>query len=72
MHLSKSRFAHLASYPVLFAFLAFTACSPDNSPTTPSHDSPDLARGGVQGPDFRAAKAAQDKHTERLLAKTGV
>lgn len=72
MHLSNSRFARRASYPVLFAFFAITACSPDNSPTTPSQDSPDLARGGVQGPDFRAAKAAQDKHTERLLAKAGV
>jgi hypothetical protein len=54
---------------VLFAIVFAAACSQDS--TSPS-ESADFARGGEQGPDFRAAAAAQAEHSERLMAIDGV
>jgi hypothetical protein len=62
---------------VLFISLALAAagaalsCSEQSPPTAPA-DHPALARGGVQGPDLSAAIAAQERHTDRLLANAGV
>lgn len=46
-------------------------CS-DRSDTTAPMGRADLARGGAQGPDLRAAMAAQARHTDELLAREGV
>ena len=62
---------------VLFISLALAAagaalsCNEQSTPTAPA-DQPVLARGGVQGPDLSAAIAAQERHTDRLLANAGV
>jgi hypothetical protein len=53
---------------LIFAF----ACSDNETPTTAPTDESAFARGGVQGPDLRAAIAAKDKHQDRLLAKLGI
>jgi hypothetical protein len=47
------------------------ACS-DRSETTAPTDRPDLARGGAQGPDLRAALAAKARYTDQLLKQEGV
>ncbi|HEU4698567.1 MAG TPA: hypothetical protein VFS40_05270 [Gemmatimonadales bacterium] len=51
--------------------LAFAACSGDRTdPTAP--DAVSAARGGAPGPDLRAAIAAQERATGRLLQNDGV
>ncbi len=53
--------------------LAVTAgCRDSTSPAAPRELTPSLARGGVQGPDLRAAMAARAKYEARMLAKRGV
>ena len=54
---------------VLSAIVFAAACSSDS---TSPEESADFARGGQQGPDFRASAAAQSKHSERLMAIDGV
>jgi hypothetical protein len=61
-----SRFAAVA------AVLLLGACAPDREPTSPTDNTPDLARGGEQGPDLRAATAAKEKYVERLLSRGGI
>lgn len=46
-------------------------CREQPAPTAPS-EQPSLARGGAQGPDLSAAIAAQERHSDRLLARPGV
>lgn len=60
----------LAATLALAAGASF-ACSDQSEPTAPS-DRAALARGGTQGPDLRAALAAQARYTDQLLAKQGV
>lgn len=67
---SRLRHTMLAAALALAAGGVF-ACSDRNEPTAPG-DGPSLARGGGQGPDLRAALAAQARYTDRLLAKSGV
>jgi hypothetical protein len=47
------------------------ACSDRGEVTAPA-DHPGLARGGVQGPDLRAALAAKARYTNQLLKQDGV
>ena len=47
------------------------ACSDRGEVTAPA-DQPELARGGAQGPDLRAAIAAQERHTPQLLKQEGI
>jgi hypothetical protein len=54
----------------LVAILAFAAACNDN--TGPTGDSPSLARGGQQGPDLRAAVAAQARHEKDIMSRAGV
>lgn len=54
----------------LVAILAFAAACSDN--TGPTGDSPSLARGGQQGPDLRAAIAAQARHEKDIMSRAGV
>ena len=54
----------------LVVVLAFAAACSDN--TGPTGDSPSLARGGQQGPDLRAAIAAQARHEKDIMSRTGV
>jgi hypothetical protein len=61
----------LFAVAVAFSTAGTFACS-DRSEVTSPTDPASLARGGVQGPDLRAALAAKAKYTDRLLAKEGV
>ena len=54
---------------VLSAIVFAAACSSDS---TSPEEAADFARGGRQGPDFRAAAAAQSRHSERLMRIDGV
>ncbi len=54
---------------LVFAMALVAACSDG---TSPSSDTPSLARGGQQGPDLRAAIAAQAKYENQIMAKSGV
>jgi hypothetical protein len=47
--------AYASRFTALAAALAFSACTPDQEPTSPTDNTPDLARGGVQGPDLPSA-----------------
>ena len=65
--------ASLAAFGRVFVVagaLFATACSTDN--TAPAGDGAEFGRGGVQGPDLRAANAAKEKHVERLLQQEGI
>lgn len=55
----------------LAAASAALSCNERSTPTAPA-DQPALARGGLQGPDLSAAIAAQERHTDRLLANADV
>lgn len=69
MHLNASPAAF--GRALLFAGALFVAaCSTDS--TAPAGDGPELGRGGAQGPDFRAANAAKDKHVDQLMRQDGV
>ncbi|HEU4799992.1 MAG TPA: hypothetical protein VFS94_05115 [Gemmatimonadales bacterium] len=50
---------------------ALAACSDTSGPTS-GNDGISAARGGVPGPDLRAATAAKNKHVDRLIAQAGV
>jgi hypothetical protein len=54
---------------VLSAVVFAAACTSDSTSPT---DSADFARGGTQGPDLRAAMAAQTRHEASIMAITGV
>ncbi len=51
--------------------LALAACSDTSGPTS-GNDDLSAARGGIQGPDLRAATAAKNKHVDQLMARAGV
>jgi hypothetical protein len=70
MHRSFHPLARRAGRTVVLAAIAFAAaCSSDS---TSPEESADLARGGAQGPDLRAATAAKDKHAEGLMRQEGI
>jgi|SRR5687767_614532 len=69
MHLNASPAAFGRALLLVGALFA-AACSTDS--TAPAGDGPELGRGGAQGPDFRAANAAKDKHVEGLMEQDGV
>lgn len=64
--------ARASRFAIFASLLLLGACATDREPTSPSGDSPDLASGGVQGPDLRAATAAKEKYVERLLSRGGI
>jgi hypothetical protein len=56
---------------VLVASAVVVSCGEQPALTAPG-DHPALSRGGTQGPDLSAALAAQERHSDRLLARPGV
>ena len=64
---------HAAGVRILALGLAFAlaACSDTSGPASGS-DGISAARGGVPGPDLRAATAAKNKHVDRLIGQAGV
>src|SRR5690242_8433364 len=70
MKIDGFRPAALAGALVLAALGAY-ACS-EQSDTTAPNDQPELARGGVPGPDLGAALAAKAHYTDMLLRRDGV
>jgi hypothetical protein len=66
-----AQLARRAGRSLVVAALALAAaCSQDA--TSPSGDMPGLARGGGQGPDLRAAMAAQARHEADIMKLAGV
>ncbi len=63
---------HASVCLALAALLLAAGCSSDRTPTANSTNSPELARGGTQGPDLRAATAAKDKYAPGLMRQQGV
>lgn len=56
---------------VLVSSAALLSCGEHPAPTAPA-DQPGFARGGTQGPDLSAALAAQERHSDQLLAQPDV
>lgn len=63
---------HASVSIALVALLLAAGCGPDHTPTANTPTTPDLASGGTQGPDLRAAIAAKDKYASNLLRQPGV
>jgi hypothetical protein len=57
---------------LVFALGVVAACTDTTSPPAPTAGGPDFARGGQQGPDFRAALAARSKHEREIMTRAGV
>lgn len=57
---------------LVLALGVVAACTDTTSPPAPAASGPELARGGQQGPDFRAALAARSKHEREIMARAGV
>lgn len=70
MPFTRLRLNLLAAGVALSAAGVF-ACSERSDVTSPT-DEATLARGGGQGPDLRAALAAQTKYSNQLLSKSGI
>jgi hypothetical protein len=56
---------------VLVSLAVLVSCGEHPAPTAPA-DQPTFARGGTQGPDLSAALAAQERHSDQLLAQPNV
>ena len=62
-----------ATRPLVVGFALFAAaCATDSGPSGPSNDDASFARGGLQGPDLRAASAAKERHASRLMRQEGI
>lgn len=73
MHRQTSFRAASVRLLALGLVLALSACSDTSGPASEGDSNyVSAARGGVQGPDLRAATAAKNKHVDQLIQQDGV
>lgn len=61
----------LSRLGIALSLVFAAACSDGGNPTAPG-GAPSLAQGGAQGPDLRAAIAAQARYEQPIMARSGV